>query len=169
MSKTSSPPTPEPGRAPSLWTIVLYTLAASACMAAAVAVANASSLPPKLILDFTGGITQGQAEILQGRDYTLRYTGEGGAIYRCLYRDGFPWLGVKPGAIRLAVRPGEPTEFQPAGASYVPGLITFALVMCGLTFLTYVRRLIFRRHRAKTGVELHGLFGALGSRGERKR
>jgi hypothetical protein len=125
-----------------------------------------SDLPPKVILDFTGAKVHGVVEHLQDRDYALRYTGTDGAIYRSLYRDRFPYLGIKVGPAVLAIKPDRPGDFQPAGASYIPGIMTAALVFCAITILGYVRRMIFRRHQAKTGVELRGVASVI--RGKRE-
>ena len=116
------------------------------CVFLGLAVAHYAGLARKLELDFAGDRAIGEAVRLATGNYTLRYEAPSGVIYRKQYRGRFGLRQPEAPSfdVKVAYDPGNPAQFQPAGESYLPGLVSAPLLLAGLGLILRARREMLR-------------------------
>ncbi|MFP4190695.1 MAG: hypothetical protein ACLFU6_01360 [Candidatus Hydrogenedentota bacterium] len=116
---------------------------ALAMVTAAVMVGRATDLQRKAALDFGGARVEGTAEPVDEPDtYRLTYEDPRGAIHGRRYEGSLGWQGWWGDAknMTMVYHPGEPSLFQPLGASYAPGAIALLLFSTGFVIVMRARR-----------------------------
>ena len=135
MSKGSSKTSDDAGAKAALGMrrLIAQLLGGVALVVAAMLVANHTGLMDSLGLDFKGEQAVGRAEMDPNGRCILRFEDPTGAIRRKQYDGGFGFQRLNNGVteIRVVYDPSDPDSFQPAGLSYVPGVVTAILFLSG--------------------------------------
>lgn len=148
--------TPKPARPP--WRGVLLIAVGLVLALGASVFAQRTGLGRSLALDFKGVRTIGTAEPHGGKVYRIRYEHPSGSIHRRLYTGRLSGEELPGGELEIAVvfSPEEPGEFQPAGLSYLPGVVAVTMFIAGMWCVLKARSLM-RAHyltpAGKTGAE----------------
>lgn len=139
--KTAKPPWPG---------IVLLVVGVLLVLGASV-FAQRTGLGKSLVLDVKGVRTIGSAEPMGPGVYHIRYQHPTGTIYRHQYTGRLSGEPLPSGEIEIAVvfNPQKPNEFQPAGLSYLPGVIAPAVFVAGM-WCVLKARTVMRRHYLRT-------------------
>ena len=126
-------------------------LAGIGLVAAASYLAHWAELGGKLELDFRGVRVTGQADPAEDGVRRISYHHPSGGIYATRYKGslGLQRVGEK-GEITVAYDPQHPTQFQPAGLSYLPGAVAGGLFLVGMWLVFRARRLLLAGTRRRT-------------------
>ncbi len=102
-------------------------------------------------LDFQGERVSGSAEPTDDGAFRLRYEAEDG-IHARTYRGGFGLQETAdhPFDVDLVADPEKPGRFQPAGLSYLPGVLTLMIFCVGMACILHARRIVIL-HRRQVG------------------
>lgn len=125
-------------------------LAGIALVGCAVYVAQRWNVMQRLSLDFRGERTVGSAERIDEGSYRLRLD-MGDRILSRTYDGSFGTqsTGDRVFDVTMAYDPADPTDFQPATVSYIPGVIVGLLFAFGMSSILYARRIVQRVRRAQ--------------------
>jgi len=129
------------------WLVVGLVLALGASF-----LAQRAELGKRLTLDFKGQRSTGFAEPM-GDDYSIRYEHPNGTIFRRLYTGRLSGEPSPEGRLEIAIvfDPGEPSQFQPAGLSYLPGVIALTLFILGMACVFKGRKVMYAHYLAASG------------------
>ncbi|HPJ98948.1 MAG TPA: hypothetical protein PKW60_05645 [Candidatus Hydrogenedentes bacterium] len=118
----------------------------------------------RFALDFKGKHVIGIAERM-GDDYNIRYEHPDGTIFRRLYKGTLSGSPSSDGKFEIAIvfDPGEPSQFQPAGLSYLPGVAALTLFILGMASVFKGRKVMYAHYLAATGKPEVGKAGKRGA------
>jgi len=132
------------------WKLLGLMLAGIALVGLSVYFAQRWDVMQRLSLDFRGERAQGSAERIENGMHRLRLD-MGDRILSRTYEGGFGTQssGKRVFDLTMAYDPGDPTEFQPATISYIPGAVVGLLFALGMGSILYARRIVQQVRRAQ--------------------
>lgn len=139
------------------WKLLGLMLAGIALVGCSVYFAQRWNVMQRLSLDFRGERTEGTAERVDEGSYRLRLD-MGDRILSRTYDGGFgvQSTGDRVFDVTMAYDPADPTDFQPATISYLPGIVVGLLFAFGMSSILYARRIVQRVRRAQNSLVRSG-------------
>ena len=132
--------------------MIMFAMVGVLIVTASIFVARYFELQLHIGLDLQGERVMGSAQPNENGSYRLRYETEDG-IHARTYRGGFGLQETsdRPFDVQLVRDPEKPGRFQPAGLSYLPGVLTLAIFCVGMACILHARRIVIlhRRRNAK--------------------
>lgn len=140
--------TPKTAQRP--WRGIVFLVVGVLLVLGASVFAQRTRLGASLALDFKGVRTIGAAEPMGGDVYHIRYQHPGGTIFRRRYTGRLSGAPSSGGEFEIAVvfNPEQPNAFQPAGLSYLPGVIALTMFAAGMWCVLKARSAM-RKHYLK--------------------
>ncbi|MFO7973284.1 MAG: hypothetical protein R6V12_01465 [Candidatus Hydrogenedentota bacterium] len=134
------------------WRGIVFLVAGVVLVLSAALLAQRTGLGTSLVLDLKGLRTIGSAEPMGDGVYYLRYQHPRGAIYRRRYTGRLSGEPMPNGELEVAVvfHPEKPNRFQPAGLSYLPGVVALTMFIAGMWCVLRARS-VMRDHYSKAG------------------
>ncbi len=133
--------------------MMMFVMAGVLLVTVSIFVARYFELNQHIGLDLQGERIQGSAEPTEDGAYRLRYEATDGGIHARTYRGGFGLQATAdhPFEVELVRDPETPGRFQPAGLSYLPGVLTLMIFCVGMACILHARRIVIvqRRRAAK--------------------
>jgi uncharacterized membrane protein YedE/YeeE len=125
------------------WKLLGLMLAGMALVGLSIFLAQRWDAVPRLSLDFRGERAHGTAERSEDGAYRLRLD-LGDRILSRTYEGGFGFQSSDKRIfdVTMAYDPQDPTDFQPATISYVPGTIVGLVFALGMGSILYARRIV---------------------------
>ncbi len=128
---------------------MMFAMAGVLIVTVSIFVARYFELALHIGLDLQGERVMGTAQPNEDGSYRLRYETEGG-IHARTYRGGFGLQDTAdhPFDVQLVRDPEQPGRFQPAGLSYLPGVLTLAIFCVGMACILHARRIVILHRRS---------------------
>jgi len=142
----------KPAAAKPSWRGFAFLVAGLLLALGASVLAQRTGLGKSLELDFKGIRAVGTAEPM-GDDYNIRYEHPDGTIFRRLYTGRLSGEPLPQGKLEIAIAfdPEEPSRFQPAGLSYLPGVAALTMFIAGMWCVLKGRSAMRRHYLKATG------------------
>lgn len=132
--------------------MIAFAMVGVLIVTAAIFVARYFEVGLHIGLDLQGERVTGLAEPNGDGSYRLRYETADG-IHARTYRGGFGLQDSSsehPFDVEFVADPEKPGRFQPAGLSYLPGVLTLAIFCVGMACIFHARRIAILQRRYPT-------------------